>query len=59
MHRDLPDGRDYVRSVSLWPHSQGISAPKSLAPKNQFQPRIQSDDPCPDLARKIFRFAIS
>jgi hypothetical protein len=31
---------------------------KSLAPKNQFSPRFQFDDPCPDLLRKIFRFAI-
>jgi hypothetical protein len=39
--------------------AQAISAAKSLAPKNQFRLRFQVDDLCPDLARKIFRFAIS
>jgi hypothetical protein len=39
--------------------SQALSAAKSLAPKNQFQPRFQIDDPCPDLAKKIFRFGFT
>jgi hypothetical protein len=56
--RDLPVGRKCVRSSSFLPPLQALSAAKSVAPKNQFQPRFQVDDPCPDLARKIFRFAI-
>jgi hypothetical protein len=39
--------------------SQAVSVAKSIAPKNQISPRFQFDDPCPDLQRKIFRFAIS
>jgi hypothetical protein len=59
MHRDLPVGRECVRSSSLSPPSQALSAPKPLAPKNQFRPRFQVDDLCPDLAQKIFRFVFT
>jgi transposase len=36
LHRDLPVGRECVRSASLLLPSRAVSASKSLAPKNQF-----------------------
>jgi hypothetical protein len=59
MCRDLPVGRECVRIVVPPAISQAISAAKWLAPKSQFQPRFQVDDPCPDLAQKIFHFAFA
>jgi hypothetical protein len=58
-HRDLPVGREFVRSALLVSSSQAVSAAKWLAPKKKLHSRFQSDDPCPVLSRKIFRLAIS
>jgi hypothetical protein len=58
MRRDLPVGRECFRSPSLLLSRKRFRTRNQLRLKTKFR-RFQSDDPCPDLARKIFRFAIS